>query len=358
MSEMKLLVFKAIGITVLFMSVISGWIMFDYNSFLGKPLKIETQQYSFHVTSGMSLKTIAYQLESKKLLDKPHYFIWHGKFSGKSHLIQAGEYQLKKGWTPKELFLVLVSGKVKLHSLTVVPGWTFKQMMVALDKSPDLKHKLTGLNASQIMQKIGLAGIKPEGRFFPDTYYFPTGFTDIQFLQRAYKMMEKRLHIEWAKREKNLPVKTPYEVLILASIVERETGLASERPTIAGVFVRRMRKRMRLQSDPTVIYGMGDRFQGNIRRKDLRRDTPHNTYTRFGLPITPIAMPSGEAIQAVLHPARGTYLYFVSKGNGAHVFSKTLREHNNNVIKYQLKGRRKPFSSYKPKNKDKDKDKK
>jgi len=351
MSEMKLLIFKAVGITILFLSIISGWVIYDYKNFLSAPLKISSEKYNFKVAPGMSLKKIAYALETQKLLEKPHYFIWHGKFSGKSHLIHAGEYHLKKGWTPRELLLALVSGKVKTYSITVVPGWTFKQMLQEIDKHQNLKHTLRGLTHDQIMQKIGLAGIKPEGRFFPDTYHFPDSYSDKDLLLRSYKMMESKLAKEWAKRESKLPIKTPYEVLILASIVERETGVASERPTIAGVFVRRIRKGMKLQSDPTVIYGMGDRYQGNIRRKDLRKDTPHNTYTRFGLPITPIAMPSGEAIEAVLHPEPGKTYYFVAKGNGHHVFSKTLREHNNNVIKYQLGGRRKPFSSYKPKKK-------
>lgn len=349
MSEMKILVFKALAITLLFIGVITGWVLFDYRSYLNKPLNVDESGYSFIVNSGTSLRKLAYSLESKQVLDKPHYFIWHGKFSGRSHLIHAGEYQIEKGWTPKQLFAALVSGKVRTYSLTIVEGWTFKQMMAEVNKHPVLIHKLEGLNEDQIMEKLGLPGVKPEGRFFPDTYHFPSGTSDIDFLKRAYKTMEQKLNKEWAKRDPNLPIKTPYEALILASVVERETGVAAERGKIAGVFTRRLRKRMKLQSDPTVIYGMGERYKGNIRRSDLRRDTPYNTYTRFGLPITPIAMPSGHAIESVLHPEPGDTLYFVAKGDGSHYFSKTLREHNNAVIKYQLKGRKRPFSSYKPK---------
>lgn len=349
MSEMKILVFKAIGITLLFLSVISGWVLLDYQNYLDKPLATEQSEFSFIVNAGTSLRKLAYSLESKKILNKPHYFIWYGKFSGRSHLVHAGEYEIKKGSSPKELFEALVSGKVKTYSITIVEGWTFKQMMAEVDKHPVLLHKLRGLKEDQIMEKLGLAGIKPEGRFFPDTYSFPSGTSDVDFLKRVYKTMETKLQKEWAKREPGLPIKTPYEALILASVVERETGVAAERGQIAGVFTRRLRKRMKLQSDPTVIYGMGERYKGNIRRSDLRRDTPHNTYTRFGLPITPIAMPSGHAIESVLHPEKGNTLYFVARGDGSHYFSKNLREHNNAVIKYQLKGRKRPFSSYKPK---------
>ena len=348
MNDMKLLVFKAVGITLLFMSIITGWVIYDYQKFLDKPLNVK-DDYSFTVTSGMSLKKIAYQLQRDKVLDKPHYFIWHGKFSGRSHQIHAGEYEVKKGWTTKDLLHALISGKVKLYSMTIVPGWTFKQMMAEVNKHHALKHHLANLSESDIMEKIGYPGVKPEGRFFPDTYNFPTGYSDVHLLQRAYKAMEAKLHKEWAKRQPNLPIKSPYEALILASIVERETGVASERPMIAGVFTRRIVKRMKLQSDPTVIYGMGEKYDGNIRRKDLRADTPYNTYTRFGLPITPIAMPSGEAIEAVLNPAPGQFLYFVAKGDGSHIFAKSLKEHNRNVIKYQLKGRKRPFSSFHPK---------
>ena len=198
------------------------------------------------------------------------------------------------------------------------------------------------------MERLGHAGEHPEGRFLPDTYHFPKNLTDVAFLKRAYDAMTQTLAREWEGRAVGLPLKTPYEALILASIVEKETGLASERQAIAGVFVRRLNKGMRLQTDPTVIYGMGDRYKGNIRKSDLQEDTPYNTYRRFGLPPTPIAMPGRDAIHATLHPDDSKNIYFVSRGDGSHHFSATLEEHNNAVIKYQLKGRKRPFSSYNP----------
>jgi UPF0755 protein len=198
----------------------------------------------------------------------------------------------------------------------------------------------------EIMTALGHTGQHPEGRFMPDTYLFPKNTRDVDFLQRAYASMKNYLDQAWPQRGVGLAVKTPYEALILASIVEKETGLASERKAIAGVFNRRLLKRMRLQTDPTVIYGMGEKFDGNIRRRDLLRDNPYNTYRRFGLPPTPIALPGREAIDAVLHPQEDDTLYFVSKGDGSHHFSKTLKEHNQAVIKYQLNGRKKSFSSY------------
>jgi UPF0755 protein len=196
---------------------------------------------------------------------------------------------------------------------------------------------MSGLGNNEIMPALALPDSDPEGQFLPDTYLFPDETTDIQFLLRAFKASESYLSEKWSHRDENLPLKSPYEALILASIVEKETAKADERPTIAGVFIRRLNKGMRLQTDPTVIYGMGEQFDGNIRRRDLKADTPYNTYTRFGLPPTPIALPGRAAIDAVLHPASGKSLYFVAKGDGSHQFSATLKEHNQAVRRYQLR---------------------
>jgi UPF0755 protein len=243
---------------------------------------------------------------------------------------------------------MMISGKVRQYALTLVEGWNFRQVMDAVQSHPSLAHTLQGLENAAIMAQLGHPDEHPEGRFLPDTYHFPKGLSDVAFLQRAYDAMAQTLAQEWEGRAVGLPLQTPYEALILASIVEKETGLASERQAIAGVFVRRLEKRMRLQTDPTVIYGMGERYDGNIRKQDLLEDTPYNTYRRLGLPPTPIAMPGRDAIHATLHPDDSQNIYFVSRGDGSHHFSATLEEHNNAVIKYQLKGRKRPFSSYNP----------
>jgi len=275
--------------------------------------------------------------------------------SGKSHKIHVGEYHVKQGATPRDFLVQLTTGDIHRNTITFIEGHTFKQMLQRINRHPDLTHELRGLKPAEVMAKIGYPGIHHEGRFFPNTYKIDKGSSDVELLKRAYIAMEKKLNEAWEKRDKKIPLKTPYDALKLASVVEKETGTPSERPRIAGVFTRRLIKGMKLQSDPTVIYGMGDKYKGNIRRKDLRKDTPHNTYTRFGLPITPIAMPSGKAIEAVMRPLPGNTYYFVARGDGSgsHKFSRTLREHNNAVIKYQLKGKARAFSSYPKKKKSK-----
>jgi UPF0755 protein len=253
--------------------------------------------------------------------------------------IQSGEYELRSGLTPSRLLELLTSGKVIQHAVTLVEGRTFRQGLAALAADPVLADDLSGRTDEEIMARIGRPGEHPEGRLFPDTYYFPRGTTASDLVRRAYARMETVLQQEWEGRAPGLPMQTPYEALILASIVEKETGLSSERAQVAGVFVRRLSQGMKLQTDPTVIYGLGDTFNGNIRRFDLTGDTPYNTYVRAGLPPTPIAMPGQEAIRAVLHPAAGDSLYFVAKGDGSHAFSATLEEHNRAVRQYQLGGR-------------------
>ena len=306
---------------------------------------------TFMVESGSNLTHIAVTLHNKGMIPQTRYLRWHARIKGNANRISVGEYQLEDNMTPAEFYQLLTSGKVVQHGLTIIEGWTFKQVLELVHSNPMIKPTLKGMSPKQIMEMLGYADQHPEGRFLPDTYHFPRGITDISFLQRAHAAMEKYLQQQWQQRDVNLPLKDSYEALILASIVEKETGQVSERAAIAGVFVRRLQKRIRLQTDPTVIYGMGDRYTGNIQRKDLQQDTPYNTYRRHGLPPTPIAMPGRDAIRASLHPDDSDNLYFVSKGDGSHYFSSTLEEHNKAVIKYQLKGRKRSFSSYKDKQK-------
>jgi UPF0755 protein len=239
--------------------------------------------------------------------------------------------------TPRDLLLNMAAGKVLQRNFTIVDGWNFRELRQALAKADRLRQDAAGLDDAGLMAKIGASGEMPEGRFLPETYAYVKGDSDLDILRRAHAAMTRMLDTLWAQRDKDLPLATPYDALILASIVEKETGRADERPRIAGVFVRRLQTRMLLQTDPTVIYGMGESYAGNIHKSDLTTDTPYNTYTRQGLPPTPIAMPGKPAIEAALHPAAGSELYFVAKGDGTHVFSSTLDEHNRNVACYQLK---------------------
>lgn len=248
-----------------------------------------------------------------------------------------GEYALKKNMSQNEILSLFVSGRVITYPLTLLEGWNFSQFREILKKSKNLKQTVADLSNQEIMTRLGRNGLHPEGYFYPDTYFYSAGSTDFTILKNAFERMQSRLDQQWQAREKGLPYKSRYEALIMASIVEKETGQASERPVIAGVFINRLRIGMRLQTDPTVIYGMGNIFKGNIRKKDLRKDTPYNTYTRNGLPPTPIAMPGDDAIYAALHPAKTNALFFVARGDGSHVFSKTLKDHNKAVRKYQLK---------------------
>ncbi|MCK9532069.1 MAG: endolytic transglycosylase MltG [Gammaproteobacteria bacterium] len=344
---MRVILFKLLGASLLAGSLVAGWFWLDYRNFATTPMELPEDGLEYVVEPGKGLAVIGRDLEGRGLLASSRYLIWMGRITGSTARIKAGTYQLTPGTTPEGLLKQLVEGKVAQFPLTLVEGWSFRQVLDALARHPRLKQTLTGLSDAEIMSRLGYPGVHPEGRFYPDTYRFPQGFTDVAFLQRAYRAMEERLAYEWERREEGLPYRSAYEGLIMASIVEKETGLASERPAIAGVFVRRLQKRMRLQTDPTVIYGLGLDFDGNLRRRDLENHTPYNTYRIRGLPPTPIAMPGGEALHAAFHPAPGNELYFVARGDGSHHFSATLEEHNAAVVKYQLKGRRKVFSSSK-----------
>jgi UPF0755 protein len=328
---------RVVGFLLICTSLVIAWFMMEYSHFTKTPLKLPVQGVNYLVEPGSSLSHIARDLEQKGILGNALYFRVLARLEGKAQQIKAGEYHIITGTNPSELLSLLVSGKVTSYSLTLIEGWNFKQVLAAVAENSALKHTLEGMMPEQVMEKMGHPGEHPEGRFLPDTYHFPRGTTDLAFLKRAHDAMSALLEKEWQNRDPGLPLKTPYEALILASIVEKETGQASERPRIAGVFVRRLQKGMKLQTDPTVIYGMGDDFDGNIRRKDLKTDTPYNTYVHGGLTPTPISMPGADAIRAVLHPDSGKSLYFVARGDGSHQFSDTLKEHNRAVRKYQLK---------------------
>jgi len=329
-------VIVALLLLIVMLSAAGYWLWHDYQRFRSAPLQISGPGVNYQVKPGTSLIEVAKDLSEKGILRQPFYLRALALDMGVSTKIKAGEYKILAKTTPVMLLDQLVRGKVLEYQLTLIEGWTFKQALAAVRIHPMIVQTLKSLSTEQIMVRIGHAGVYPEGRFFPDTYLFPRGTTDAEILKRAYQRMEKVLAQEWQERAQGLPIKTPYEALILASIVEKETGVADERKQVAGVFTRRLQKRMRLQTDPTVIYGMGESYDGNIRRKDLRTDTPYNTYVHAGLTPTPIALPGREAIHAALHPADGDALYFVATGLGGHYFSATLKEHNQAVQKYQI----------------------
>ncbi len=258
------------------------------------------------------------------------------RWSGQARRIRAGSYAAEPGTTPRQLLDKMVQGDEQLETVRFIEGWTFKQVRQALAQAPHLRPITAGLSEADLMRALGLPGLSAEGRFFPDTYRYSRGVSDLTVLKRSRQAMQQRLDAVWAERMQGLPLKTPEEALILASIVEKETGRAADRARIAGVFVNRLRIGMPLQTDPTVIYGLGDAFDGNLRKRDLLADGPYNTYTRAGLPPTPIALPGRAAIEAALQPAETRALYFVARGDGTSQFSETLQQHNRAVARYQL----------------------
>ena len=322
---------------LLIAACLGGFALFaDYRHFLDAPIDVGDKGREITIAPGMSVGEVARTLESQGILRTSLYLQAYARITGFASRIKAGEYALIPGTTPRTLMEQFVAGRVIQYSLTIVEGWTFRQMLEAVTGHGKLEHTLQGLSDEQIMELLDHPGEHPEGRFFPDTYQFPAGTSDSTFLKRAYDTMTSRLNEAWSSRSPNLPFTTPYEALILASVVEKETALPSERPAIAGVFVRRLRKGMLLQTDPTVIYGLSDKFDGNLRSKDLRADSPYNTYVRPGLPPTPISLPGAASLAAAVNPAPGDTLYFVAAGDGSHVFSTTLAEHNRAVRQHQL----------------------
>ncbi len=311
---------------------IGGWFYYYANS----PLPLPMSPFEFTVKPGASLKSLARQLTDANLLPEAQSFWLLGRATSRATGIQAGTYNLTEPLTPLALLQKLERGDVISVSITFVEGITFAEMRAQLESVNELKATLRGASTADVMKRIGAAEPNPEGLFFPDTYQFSAGASDLDLLKKSYRMMQQKLSAAWAQREPGLPYKSPYEALIMASIIEKETGKADERPLIGSVFTNRLRIPMRLQTDPTVIYGMGQRYDGNIRRRDLTTDTPYNTYTRDGLPPTPIAMPGWGALLAAVKPAQSDKLYFVAKGDGSHYFSRSLDEHNRAVSKYQL----------------------
>lgn len=327
-------VIKEILLWLLFLLVVLVGLFVYYAN---TPIPLERTPLEFSLKQGSSLKSAASQINKAGGLGNQWLFVMLARGLGKAKQIKPGNYQLEHEVTPLKLLDIISKGQVEQGSFTIIEGTTFKQLRAALNADPALRHDSASLSDSELLARIGATEKHPEGLFFPDTYNFDKGSSDIIVLKRAYQLMQRQLQESWSKRDADLPLETPYQALILASIVEKETGQPADRPMIASVFVNRLRKNMRLQTDPTVIYGMGDKFKGNLRKKDLSNDTPYNTYTRSGLTPTPIALPGLAALQAALHPAPSKALYFVARGDGSSQFSNTLIDHNNAVNRYQLK---------------------
>ena len=327
----------AIGLLGVLLAVAT--LIYHYREFRHEPVELAEEELVFAIEPGANIRSIARELTLAGIIEDPWLFVLMARLEGVETRVRAGEYRITAGATPGQILEQFARGSSIQYQFTVIEGWSFRQMLDALADDPIIVHTLAGKTDIEIMQAIGYPDQHPEGRFFPDTYRFPRGTTDVDFLRRAYQVMQMHLDREWQQRSEGLPLQTAYEALILASIIEKETGAGFERPLIAAVFIERLKRNMRLQTDPTVIYGLGESFDGDIRFRDLRKDTPYNTYLRAGLPPTPIALPGLDSIRAALHPAESDALYFVSRGDGTHQFSRTLEEHNAAVRRYQLKRR-------------------
>ena len=322
-----------------------------YIQALSKPLT--NRETTLVIPAGVGVSWLANHLQEQGIIDNKYVFRAYTWLNNRDLTIKAGEYTLLDSTDIPELVNKVERGKVIQYALTLVEGKTFQEYLSLLKSQKRLADELKGMTNNQIMRAVGAPGKHPEGQFAPQTYFYQKGDTDLDVLKQAHQQLKTILGQAWSNRAEDVEVNTPYELLILASIIEKETGAASERPLIAGVFNNRLRIGMKLQTDPTVIYGMGDKYKGNIRRKDLTTDTEYNTYTRYGLPPTPIAMAGEAAIIAAANPQQTKALYFVGKGDGSHYFSENLQQHNNAVIKYQLGGKARNFSSYKQKQENK-----
>ena len=306
------------------------------------PLSLGATSVDLVVPVGSSMRAAARSAAASMPI-YPDALVLLARISGRDTRIKAGSYEIENGTTPLELIDKLTRGDVTQQELTIPEGWNFRQFRAALDAHPAIQHATQGLSDVHVFEQVrraepGSTAQHPEGLFFPDTYLFAKGSSDLAILRRAYRAMTRRLDAEWQRRAAGTPYATAYDALIMASIVEKETGQAKERPLIAGVFANRLRRGMLLQTDPTVIYGLGTGFDGNLRRRDLLKDGPYNTYTRSGLPPTPIALPGLAALQATLNPARTDALYFVARGDGTHEFSSSLEAHNRAVNRFQRRG--------------------
>ncbi|MFT5450965.1 MAG: UPF0755 protein [Enterobacterales bacterium] len=333
---MKQYFYKTLGLLIFTGSVALGWLWMDFSGFMDNRANIPVVGVDLHVIEGATMNSISQKLYEAGIIRSVFYPRLAAKLYPELTKLKQGEYFIDPSMSPRNIFNKIISGKVKTYQIRFIEGWSLTNFMAELADNERLRQDLFNFRNDQISDKLMIAQVNPEGWFYPDTYNFQKGASDLQVLQAAHSKMKKILAKYWLERDLDLPYENAYQVLIMASIIEKETGVAGERDRIAGVFIRRLNKNMRLQTDPTVIYGMGKNFDGNIRKRDLLKDTPYNTYRRKGLPPTPIAMPSEASIQAAVHPAEGTDLYFVAKGDGSHQFSATLEQHNQAVRKYQL----------------------
>jgi UPF0755 protein len=344
--------YKIIVCVLVILIAMCGWAWRDYQSALHAPA-VAGNPVVIEIDKGDSFNQITGKLLAQNVNIKPFWFKVIAVQEKALKKLKTGEYELASGLTPPEILALFVQGKTRQYAMTFPEGWSFKEILQEIKNNPNLEHTLHDVDFEKVMSRLG-ADIKhsaivpgiavppasiqsPEGMFFPDTYFFEKHTSDVALLKRAYDKMQFVLEQEWQHKAEALPFKTPYEALILASIVEKETGVVAERPLIAGVFIRRLQMGILLQTDPTVIYGMGDNYQGNIGSQDLKTATPYNTYVIRGLPPTPIAMPGRDAIYAALHPDNGNSLYFVARGDGTHQFSDTLKDHNLAVDSFQRK---------------------
>jgi UPF0755 protein len=320
-------------------AVLSLWIYADYRLSLDVPLNLAAP-FTLHLRKGEGIRALGQRLKSEGILKEPLWLMMLTYSSGNARNLKYGDYVLTPGLTPRVLLDLVISGKSRQVPVTIIEGMTFREFLKVLSQNPVIRRELSAKTPEEIMALLGENGLPAEGAFFPDTYFTSAETSDLDILRKARRKMQSVLNLEWQGRDPSVPYQTAYEGLIMASIVEKETGQATERAAIAGIFVRRLNQHMRLQTDPTVIYGLGESFDGDLRKEDLRRDTPFNTYTRAGLPPTPIALPGRDAIHAAMHPLAGTSLYFVARGDGSHVFSDTLEAHEKAVDQYQRRSRK------------------
>jgi peptidoglycan lytic transglycosylase G len=335
-------VVRILAILLIVAALAGGALIWSSNKWLDAPIETLLQPTTFEVQRGATLRSIATALKTQGIIDRPEVWVVWARLTQQANSLKAGEYELRPGLSPRAVLVLLNSGQVLLHSITFIEGSTFADVRNALAANDAVRQDYAKRSPEDVMRALGEPQLHPEGQFFPDTYHFARGTSDLDLLVIAHRRMQQELEAAWQARAADLPLANVYEALILASIVEKETALESERPQIAGVFIERLRRGMRLQTDPTVIYGMMESYDGNIRRADLMRDTPYNTYTRSGLPPTPIAMPSLESLRAAVQPDVSGALFFVAtgEGDGSHYFSKTLSEHNEAVRRYLRRLRR------------------
>jgi len=339
---MKKKIIIILTLLVLIIAAVLGYQYQIYQIAIQQPLNITEPGQEYRLKPGTSIRSVSQEMQQMGVISHARYLEWLARENKQAGSIQAGEYFLQPGLTMETLLELFVSGRTIQHKFSIIEGTRYRDALDTVIKLDKLEQNIIPEQFEEAF-KQWTGEAHPEGWLYPDTYYYASEDSAKDVLMRAYEKMKAELEKAWENRQPDLPLQSSYEALILASIVEKETAVADERPLIAGVFVNRLRKGMKLQTDPTVIYGMGDRYQGNIRKTDLKKDTPYNTYTRTGLPPTPIALSGKEALQAVVHPAETDALYFVAKGGGRHAFSKTYKEHRKAVIRYQLKGNAKRY---------------